>query len=90
MARRKSDSPQKGKREIIRWIVSISGCSHNIPEKNQLPIYEQSHQEVVKIERNTVMADVNKNNNVPVMDRIIGNMNLRIPNGTDQVSKEGS
>ena len=71
---------------FYNWVKRLrkNSCG-DIPEKNQLPPYEQSHQEVVKIERNTVPADMNKNTNVPVMELMTGNMNLRIPNRTDPV-----
>lgn len=60
------------------------GCG-DIPEKNQMSTYEQSHQEVVKIEMNTVSvpADMNKNPGTPAIELMIGNMNLRISNKTD-------
>ena len=61
-----------------------NGC-RDIPEKNQLSTYEQSHQEVVKIEMNTVSvpADMNKNTGTPAIELMIGNMNLRISNETN-------
>ena len=57
----------------------------DIPEKNQLSTYEQSHQEVVKIEMNSISvpADMNKNTDTVAMELMIGNMNLRISNETD-------
>ena len=61
-----------------------NGCG-DIPEKNQLSTYEQSHQEVVKIDMNfiSVPTDMNKNTDTATMELMIGNMNLRIPNKTD-------
>ena len=57
----------------------------DIPEKNQLSTYEQSHQEVVKIEMNSISVptDMNKNTDIAAMELMIGNMNLRISNETD-------
>ena len=53
--------------------------------KNQLSTYEQSHQEVVKIEMNSISVptDMNKNTDTAAMELMIGNMNLRISNETD-------
>lgn len=47
--------------------------------------YEQSHQEVVKIEMNSISfpTDMNKNTDTAAMELMIGNMNLRISNETD-------
>lgn len=47
--------------------------------------YEQSHQEVVKIEMNSISIpnDMNKNTDTAAMELMIGNMNLRISNKTD-------
>ena len=47
--------------------------------------YEQSHQEVVKIEMNSISVptDMNKNTDTAAMELMIGNMNLRISNETD-------
>lgn len=68
---------------FYNWVKRLrkNGCG-DIPEKNQLSAYEQSHQEVVKIEMNTVSvpADMNKNAGTPAMELMIGNMNLRISN----------
>lgn len=58
----------------------------DIPEKNQLSTYEHSHQEVIKIEMNSisVLTDMNKNTDTAAMELMIGNMNLRIfSNETD-------
>lgn len=71
---------------FYNWVKRLrkNGCG-DIPEKNQMSTYEQSHQEVVKIEMNTVSvpADMNKNTASPAMELMIGNMNLRISNETD-------
>ena len=62
---------------FYNWVKRLrkNGCG-DIPEKNQLSTYEQSHQEVVKIE-------MNKNMDTAAMELMIGNMNLRISNKTD-------
>ena len=71
---------------FYNWVKRLrkKGCG-DIPEKNQMSTYEQSHQEVVKIEMNAVSvpADMNKNPGTPAMELMIGNMNLRISNETD-------
>ena len=68
------------------WVKRLrkNGCG-DIPEKNQPSTYEQSHQEVVKIEMNSISvpADMNKNTDTVAMELMIGNMNLRISNETD-------
>ncbi len=67
------------------WVKGLrkNGCG-DIPEKNQLSTYEQSHQEVVKIEMNSISVptDMNKNTDTAAMELMIGNMNLRISNET--------
>lgn len=49
---------------FYNWVKRLrkNGCG-DIPEKNQLSTYEQSHQEVVKIEMNSISVptDMNKN-----------------------------
>ena len=71
---------------FYNWVKRLrkNGCG-DIPEKNQLSTYEQSHQEVVKIEMNSisVSTDINKNTGTAAMELMIGNMNLRISNETD-------
>ena len=71
---------------FYNWVKRLrqNGCG-DIPEKNQLSTYEQSHQEVVKIEMNSisVLTDMNKNTDTAAMELMIGNMNLRISNKTD-------
>ena len=71
---------------FYNWVKRLrkNGCG-DIPEKNQLSTYEQSHQEVVKIEMNSISvpADMNKNTDTAAMELMIGNMNLRISNETD-------
>ena len=49
--------------------------------------YEHSHQEVVKIEMNSISVPtvMNKNTDIAVMELMIGNMNLRISNETDAI-----
>lgn len=51
-----------------------------------------SDQEVVKIEMNSLSASnaIDKSTDASVMELVIGNTGLRIPNGTDSVIKEGS
>lgn len=51
-----------------------------------------SDQEVVKIEMNSLSASnaIDKSTEASVMELVIGNTGLRIPNGTDPVIKEGS
>ena len=72
--------------EVKDWVKRLrkNGCG-DIPEKNQLSTYEQSHQEVVKIEMNSISVptDMNKNTDTAAMELMIGNMNLRISNETD-------
>ena len=65
-------------------VSARNGCG-DIPEKNQLSTYEQSQQEVVKIEMNSISVptDMNKNTDTAAMELMIGNMNLRISNETD-------
>ena len=71
---------------FYNWVKCLrkNGCG-DIPKKNQLSTYEQSHQEVVKIEMNSisVSTDMNKNTDTAVMELMIGKMNLRISNETD-------
>lgn len=74
---------------FYNWVKRLrqNGCN-DIPEKNQLAGCESSHQEVVKIEMNSVSAptDYNvANTDIPakVMELTAGNIKLRIPNGTD-------
>ena len=73
---------------FYNWVKRLrkNGCG-DIPEKNQLSTCEKSFQEVVKIEMNTVSVpdDMNKNTDAPVMELMVGNMALRIPNGTDPI-----
>ena len=67
---------------FYNWVKRLrkNGCG-DIPEKNQLSTYEQSHQEVVKIEMNaaTPIDFVGTS----TMELAIGNLKLCIPNGTD-------
>ena len=71
---------------FYNWVKRLrkNGCG-DIPKKNQLSTYEQSHQEVVKIEMNSISVptDMNKNTDTAAMELMIGNMNLRISNETD-------
>ena len=71
---------------FYNWVKRLrkNGCG-DIPEKNQLSTYEHSHQEVVKIEMNSISVptDMNKNTDTAAMELMIGNMNLRISNETD-------
>ena len=72
--------------ECRNWVKRLrkNGCG-DVPEKNQLSTYEHSHQEVVKIEMNSISVptDMNKNTDTATMELMIGNMNLRISNETD-------
>ncbi len=58
---------------------------YNWVKRLRLPTYEQSHQEVVKIEMNSISVptDMNKNTDTATMELMIGNINLRISNETD-------
>ena len=71
---------------FYNWVKRLrkNGCG-DVPEKNQLSTYEQSHQEVVKIEMNSISVptDMNKNTDTAAMELMIGNVNLRISNETD-------
>ena len=71
---------------FYNWVKRLrkNGCG-DITEKNQLSTYEKSHQEVVKIEMNSISVptDMNKNTDTAAMESMIGNMNLRISNETD-------
>ena len=72
---------------FYNWVMRLrkNSCG-DIPEKNQLSTYEQSHQEVVKIEMNSISVptEINKNTDTAAMELMIGNMNLRISNETDR------
>ena len=59
--------------------------SVDIPDKNPVSAYEPANQEVVKIEMNSLSASnvIDKSTDASVMELVIGNMGLRIPNGTD-------
>lgn len=63
---------------FYNWVKRLrkNGCG-DIPKKNQLSTYEQSHQEVVKIEMNSISVptDMNKNTDTAAMELMIGNMN---------------
>ena len=71
---------------FYNWVKRLrkNGCG-DILEKNQMSTYEHSHQEVVKIEMNSISVptDMNKNTDTAAMELMIGNMNLRISNETD-------
>lgn len=58
---------------FYNWVKRLrkNGC-RDIPEKNQLSTYEQSHQEVVKIEMNSISVptDMNKNTDTAAMESI--------------------
>ena len=73
---------------FYNWVKRLrkNGCG-DIPEENQLSTYERSHREVVKIEMNSLSASnaIDKNTDASVMELVIGNMELRIPNGTDSL-----
>lgn len=78
---------------FYNWVKRLrqNGCN-DIPEKNPHAGCESSHQEVVKIEMNSVSAptDYNvANTDIPakVMELTAGNIKLRIPNGTDPMPK---
>ena len=59
---------------FYNWVKRLrkNGCG-DIPEKNQLSTYEQSHQEVVKIEMNFIQVptDMNKNTDTAAMELMI-------------------
>ena len=61
------------------------GPFYNWVKRLRLSTYEQSHQEIVKIEMNSISVptDMNKNTDTAAMELMIGNMNLRISNETD-------
>ena len=61
------------------------GSFYNWVKRLRLSTYEQSHQEIVKIEMNSISVptDMNKNTDTAAMELMIGNMNLRISNETD-------
>ena len=61
------------------------GTFYNWVKRLQLSTYEQSHQEVVKIEMNSISVptEIDKNTDTAAMELTIGNMNLRISNETD-------
>ena len=72
---------------FYNWVKRLRKNGYgDIPEKNQLSTYEHSHQEVIKIEMNSisVLTDMNKNTDTAAMELMIGNMNLCIfSNETD-------
>ena len=71
---------------FYNWVKRLrkNGCG-DIPEKNQLSTYEQSHQEVVKFVMYSISVptDMINNTDTAAMELMIGNMNLRISNETD-------
>ena len=71
---------------FYNWVKRLrkNGCG-DILEKNQMSTYEHSHQEVVKIEMNSISVptEIDKNTDTAAMELTIGNMNLRISNETD-------
>ena len=74
---------------FYNWVKRLrnKGCE-DIPVKNQMMTCEPHHQEVVKIEMDShSVTDFTKTDsaNSPVMELAVGNVKLRIPNGTDSV-----
>lgn len=59
--------------------------SKDIPDINSLSPYAPANQEVVKIEMNSLSTSnaIDKSTDALAMELVIGNMGLRIPNGTD-------
>lgn len=71
---------------FYNWVSRL--CKSNsvdIPDKNPVSAYVPADQEVVKIEMNSLSASnaIDKSTDASVMELVIGNTGLRIPNGTD-------
>lgn len=71
---------------FYNWVSRLrKNNSKDIPDKNSLSPYEPANQEVVKIEMNSLSTSnaIDKSTDAIAMELVIGNMGLRIPNGTD-------
>lgn len=71
---------------FYNWVSRLrKNNSKDIPDKNSLSPYEPANQEVVKIEMNSLSTSnaIDKSTDALAMELVIGNMGLRIPNGTD-------
>lgn len=71
---------------FYNWVSRLrKSNSVDIPDKNPVSAYVPTDQEVVKIEMNSLSASnaIDKSTDVSVMELVIGNTGLRIPNRTD-------
>ena len=71
---------------FYNWVSRLrKSNSVDIPDKNPVSAYVPAAQEVVKIEMNSLSASnaIDKSTDASVMELVIGNTGLRIPNGTD-------
>ena len=71
---------------FYNWVSRLrKNNSKDIPDKNSLSPYAPANQEVVKIEMNSLSTSnaIDKSTDALAMELVIGNMGLRIPNGTD-------
>lgn len=71
---------------FYNWVSRLrKSNSVDIPDKNPVSAYVPTDQEVVKIEMNSFSASnaIDKSTDASVMELVIGNTGLRIPNGTD-------
>ncbi len=71
---------------FYNWVSRLrKSNSVDIPDKNPVSAYVPADQEVVKIEMNSLSASnaIDKSTDASVMELVIGNTGLRIPNGTD-------
>ena len=72
---------------FYNWVSRLrKSNSVDIPDKNPVSAYVPADQEVVKIEMNSLSASNaidKKSTDASVMELVIGNTGLRIPNGTD-------
>lgn len=71
---------------FYNWVSRLrKSNSVDIPDKNPVSAYVPADQEVVKIKMNLLSASnaIDKSTDASVMELVIGNTGLRIPNGTD-------
>ena len=71
---------------FYNWVSRLrKSNSVDIPDKNPVSAYVPADQQVVKIEMNSLSASnaIDKSTDASVMELVIGNTGLRIPNGTD-------
>ena len=71
---------------FYNWVSRLrKSNSVDIPDKNPVSAYVPADQEAVKIEMNSLSASnaIDKSTDASVMELVIGNTGLRIPNGTD-------